>query len=180
VLALPDATLREVRASDAHSLFALLTAPEVTRFIAPPAQTLKGFAQFIAWSCAKRAAGEHVCFGILPRGSSAAVGLIQICAAPGKPPQLGGVLGSAFWGSGLFRASVDAVLDFAFHEMGLTRVSAFSAVANTRGNAALRKMGAVLKARLPAGPERSADEYYWVLTLGDRRRAGYRIAGGRP
>ena len=36
-------SLRELRLSDAHSLLALLTAEEVTRFISPPPSTLEGF-----------------------------------------------------------------------------------------------------------------------------------------
>lgn len=36
-------TLRELRASDAPSLFAMLTTEEVSRFISPPPTTVEGF-----------------------------------------------------------------------------------------------------------------------------------------
>ena len=47
-------TLRELRASDAPSLFAMLTTEEVTRFISPPPTTVEGFVKFIAWTIRER------------------------------------------------------------------------------------------------------------------------------
>ena len=47
-------TLRELRASDAPSLFALLTTEEVSRFISPPPTTVEGFERFIAWTIRQR------------------------------------------------------------------------------------------------------------------------------
>ena len=49
-------TLRELRASDAPSLLALLTTEEVSRFISPPPTTLEGFERFIQWARRERAA----------------------------------------------------------------------------------------------------------------------------
>src|SRR5581483_6429400 len=84
-------TLRELRASDAPSLFAMLTAVEVSRFISPPPTTIEGFERFIAWTIRQRVAGEYVCFAVVPRGSDAAVGLFQVRSLePG--------FGSAEWG----------------------------------------------------------------------------------
>jgi len=50
--------LRELRGSDAASLFALLTTEEVSRFISPPPSTVEGFERFIAWTLRQRAAGD--------------------------------------------------------------------------------------------------------------------------
>ncbi len=49
-------TLRDLRASDAASLFALLTTEEVARFISPPPTTVEGFEKFIAWAHRQREA----------------------------------------------------------------------------------------------------------------------------
>src|SRR5439155_25790678 len=57
-------TLRELRASDAPSLFALLTAAEVQRFISPPPSTVEGFERFIAWTIHQRRAGSYACFAV--------------------------------------------------------------------------------------------------------------------
>src|SRR4051812_6897724 len=60
--------LRELRASDAPSLFALLTAEEVSRFISPPPSTVEGFERFIAWTLRQRGAGTYACFAVTLRG----------------------------------------------------------------------------------------------------------------
>src|SRR5581483_4395498 len=48
--------LRELKTSDAQSLFALLTAEEVSRFISPPPSTVEAFERFIAWTIRQRSA----------------------------------------------------------------------------------------------------------------------------
>src|SRR6476660_6896402 len=57
-------TLRELRASDAASLFALLTTEEVYRFISPPPTSVEGFEKFIAWTQRQREAGAYACFAV--------------------------------------------------------------------------------------------------------------------
>src|SRR5207245_5456231 len=49
-------TLRELRPTDASSLFAMLTTEEVARFISPPPTTVEGFERFIVWTERQRAA----------------------------------------------------------------------------------------------------------------------------
>src|SRR4026208_1501996 len=69
---------RELGASDARSLFAMLTTEEVSRFISPPPTTVDGFERFIAWTIRQRVAGNYACFGIVPEGSDAAIGIFQL------------------------------------------------------------------------------------------------------
>src|SRR5690349_12237680 len=71
-------TLRELRPSDAASLFSMLTTAEVARFISPPPTTVEGFERFIAWTARQRAAGEYVCFAVVPHQSDAAIGIFQV------------------------------------------------------------------------------------------------------
>jgi RimJ/RimL family protein N-acetyltransferase len=54
----------------------------------------------------------------------------------------GFALASPFWGTGLFHACAEAVIEFAFEHVGVHRLEARAAVANGRGNGALRKLGA--------------------------------------
>src|SRR5579862_9552474 len=70
--------LRELRASDAASLCALLTTEEVSRFISPPPTTVEGFEKFIAWTHRQRLAGSYVCFAVTLRGYDTAIGIIQV------------------------------------------------------------------------------------------------------
>jgi [ribosomal protein S5]-alanine N-acetyltransferase len=138
-------TLRELRITDAYSLLALLTTEEVTRFISPPPTTLEGFERFIQWTVREREAGRYLCFAIVPDGYDTAVGLFQVRQLDSTfdTAEWGFALGCEFWGSGLFTKGAAAIVNFAFEEVGVRRLEARAAVQNSRGNGALRKIGAV-------------------------------------
>ncbi|OFW45212.1 MAG: hypothetical protein A3J29_11010 [Acidobacteria bacterium RIFCSPLOWO2_12_FULL_67_14b] len=137
--------LREMRLDDAASLLAMLTTEEVSRFISPPPTTVEGFEKFIAWTHRERAAGNYVCFAVVPNGLDTAIGIFQVrTLEPGfGMAEWGFALGSPFWGTNLFADGARLVLDFAFNTVGVRRLEARAAVANARGNGALRKVGAV-------------------------------------
>ena len=138
-------TLREMRVSDAPSLFAMLSTEEVARFISPPPTTVEGFERFIMWANRERAAGNYACFAIVPHGMDTAIGIFQVRQLePGwGTAEWGFAIGSPFWGTGAFSDGAKLVLDFAFETIGVHRLEARAAVQNARGNAALRKLGAV-------------------------------------
>ena len=138
-------TLRELRMSDAHSLLALLTTEEVTRFISPPPTTVEGFERFIQWTAREREAGRYLCFAVVPDGYDTAVGLFQVRQLESGfgTAEWGFAIASEFWGSGLFTKGAQAVLGFTFEVVGVHRLEARAAVQNARGNGALRKIGAV-------------------------------------
>ena len=137
--------LRELRLEDAPTLQGMLTTEEVSRFISPPPTTVDGFERLIAWTIQERAAGNHICYGVVPHGMTTAVGLFQLRSLePGFGScEWGFALGPQFWGTGLFVAAARAILNFAVDTVGTQRVEARAAVANGRGNGALRKIGAV-------------------------------------
>ena len=145
VLAGKKVTLRELELTDAPALFAMLTAEEVSRFISPPPTTLAGFERFITWAIAERAAGRYACFAVVPHGMKTAVGLFQVRQLESgfATAEWGFAMGSAFWGSGMFMDGAEMVLNFAIETVGVLRLEARAAVANGRGNGALRKLGAV-------------------------------------
>jgi ribosomal-protein-alanine N-acetyltransferase len=136
--------LRELRASDASSLFALLTTEEVSRFISPPPTTVEGFERFIGWTLRQRAAGTYACFAVTVAGFDTAIGIFQVRETePGfGTAEWGFAIGSPFWGTGLFADGAALVLDFAFGTIGVHRMEARAAVPNGRGNGALLKLGA--------------------------------------
>jgi RimJ/RimL family protein N-acetyltransferase len=137
--------LRELRASDAASLCALLTTEEVARFISPPPTTVEGFEKFIAWTLRQRTAGAYVCFAVTLRGFDTAIGIFQVrnLGSTFDTAEWGFAIGSPFWGTGVFEDGAELVLDFAFETLGVHRLEARAAVKNGRGNGALLKMGAV-------------------------------------
>jgi [ribosomal protein S5]-alanine N-acetyltransferase len=167
-------TLRELRRSDAASLCALLTTEEVSRFISPPPTTVEAFERFIDWTVLQRAAGTFVCFAVVPTGCDAAVGLFQIRASNDgfSTAEWGFALGMPHWGTGIFAQSAELVLEFAFATLGIHRLEARAAVENGRGNAALRKLGAVREAVLRRSLQcrgQQLDQALWTL-IGDEWR----------
>jgi [ribosomal protein S5]-alanine N-acetyltransferase len=169
-------TLRELRINDAPSLHASLSTEEVSRFISPPPATVEGFERFIAWTHRRRAAGEYVCFAIVPRGSDTAVGLFQVRALePGfSTAEWGFALAADYWGTGMFMDGARLTLDFVFAAIGVHRLEARAAVDNGRGSAALRKVGATRECVLRRSFLRY-DEYLdqglWAILLEDWHEA---------
>ena len=145
VLAGSKVTLRELEVMDAPALFSMLTPEEVQRFISPPPTTVEGFEQFIGWARAERAAGRYLCFAVVPHGMHTAIGLVQVRQLESgfATAEWGFAIGSAYWGTGMFMDAARMVVDFAVEAVGVRRLEARAAVANGRGNGALRKLGAV-------------------------------------
>ena len=169
-------TLRELRTSDAASLFALLTTEEVARFISPPPSTVEGFEKFIAWTHRQRTAGTYTCFAVTLKGFDTAIGIFQIRGSePGfETAEWGFAIGSAFWGTGVFQEGAEMLLEFAFDTLHVRRLEARAAVQNGRGNGALKKVGAVQEAILRKSfikNGRSFDQVLFAI-LEDDWRAG--------
>jgi ribosomal-protein-alanine N-acetyltransferase len=157
--------LRELRASDAPSLFALLTTKEVARFISPPPTTVEGFEGFIAWTLRQRTAGAYACFAVTLRGFDTAIGIFQLRQTePGfGTGEWGFAIGSPFWGTGVFEEGAKLVLDFAFGTVGVHRLEARAMVLNGRGNGALLKIGAVQECILRKSFQRDGQYFNQVL-----------------
>jgi RimJ/RimL family protein N-acetyltransferase len=171
----PVVTLRELRLSDAPALLSMLSTEEVARFISPPPTTVEGFERFIVWTHAERRAGRYACFAVVPRGTDTAIGIFQVRQlGPGFDlAEWGFALGSAYWGTGIFMASAELVLDFAFGPMGVHRLEARAAVRNGRGNGALRKLGAVCEGVLRRSFLRNGeylDQNIWSILEADWRQ----------
>ncbi|HXH05620.1 MAG TPA: GNAT family protein [Vicinamibacterales bacterium] len=155
VLASADVVLREPVASDARSLARHLGAADVQRYLPPGPSTEAEFRRFIRWAVRERKGGRHLTFAlVVPAGSrfadrsappGRAVGLFQLW--PLDPAfetvELGFALGRAFWGTGLFQEAARLLVDFAVERLGVGRLEARAAADNARGNAALRRLGAV-------------------------------------
>jgi RimJ/RimL family protein N-acetyltransferase len=143
-------TLREVRISDAPSLFARLTNAEVSRFISPPPASVEAFERYISWTHRQRAAGQYICFAVVPDGADEAVGLFRVRQLePGfVTAEWGFALAPQYWGTGLFVEGARLVIDMVFTQVGTHRLEARAAVKNGRANGALAKIGAVREAVL--------------------------------
>ena len=168
--------LRELVNADVPSLLSLLATEEVAKFITPPPTTPQAFETFIQWVRRDRKAGNQFTYGIVPEGRERAVGLVQVRSISPRfsVAEWGFAVGSTFWGTGLFRASAELTLDFAFEHTPVRRLEARSAVENVRGNGALRKIGAVQEAVLRRSllkNGRHLDQIMWSIVSRDWVRA---------
>lgn len=177
-------TLRELRPSDAHALLAMLTTDEVAEFVSPLPRTVEGFAEFIEDTQHDRLLGHSFCFGIVPEGYEDAMGVFQVRQLePGfASAEWGFAIGSPFWGSGLFIEGARAVINFSFGVVGVHRLEARSIASNNRGNAALRKVGALQEGILRRSFQRNGrflDQILWSIVKDDwwqaRQSAGARL-----
>jgi RimJ/RimL family protein N-acetyltransferase len=168
-------TLRDLRQSDASALMAMLSCDEVAEFISPLPRTVEGFEGFISDVHQEQLAGQSFCFGIVPSGYEDAMGLFQVRLQPGlASAEWGFALGSPFWGSGVFQEGARGVIDFAFGVVGVHRLEARSIASNVRGNAALRKVGAMEEGMLRRAFVRDGryfDQILWSILKEDWRQS---------
>lgn len=169
-------SLRELTPADAPSLVSHLSSLEVQRYIAPPPDTIESFENFILWAQSERARGRYACFGLVPHGLSAPVGVFQLRQIEGgfTTAEWGFALGSGFWGAGYFTEAARLVVDFAVDTVGVRRLEARSAVENGRGNGALRKLGAVQEGVLRRAfrkDDRAMDATLWTILADEWRQS---------
>jgi ribosomal-protein-alanine N-acetyltransferase len=171
-------TLREVAASDVYTLFTLLSDPAVTAYMAPPPPTLAKFAGFVVWSHQEREQGHGLCFGIVPDGMTAAVGILQIRSLDPtlSSAEWGFVLSTHFWSTGVFFDAASVLAEFAFTTMRVDHLEARIALRNRRAHTAVQKLGARFETTLagssPQGIPRDP-ESVWTLREHDWRNRAH-------
>jgi RimJ/RimL family protein N-acetyltransferase len=163
--------LREVRRSDAPGLYRVVRSPDVARQMWPPPSNVQAFERFIEWAMIERAAGRYVCFGIVPRGETKAVGMFEL--RPLQPrffrAELGFFLSSSWWGTGLFSSAAPLLVNFATDILRVHRIEARTSVDNARGNAALHRIGAKKEGVVRAAFVRDGqyiDQNLWAFVAG--------------
>ena len=168
-------TIRELRLEDAESLASLFADPDVGRYIPPPPSSTRDFARFINWAHEQRHSGTILCFGVVPDGCDAAVGVLQLHEV--EPDfhiaEWGFVFGRPYWGTGLFQRSADLLLRFAFETVGIHRLEARAMAANPRANAVLRRMGATEEGHLRQSfllGGQYHDDVLWSILAADWRK----------
>jgi RimJ/RimL family protein N-acetyltransferase len=168
--------LRELQVADAPLLVPVLTDPEVMRFMSPPPATVERFAWFIDWSRREREAGRYLAFALVPHAQAAPVGVLQLrqLEPEFRTAEWGVAMAPKYWGAGLFLDAARLLLDFAFTELGVHRLEARAALANSRSQAAMRKLGAVqegvLRRSLTTADGQRLDQVLWSLLDEDWRQ----------
>jgi len=182
VLTGSQVVLRELRMSDAASLFAMLSTDDVSRFLSPPPTTVEGYEQFVAWTIRQRREGTVACFAVTLKGFDTAIGLFQIRQLDQTftTAEWGFAIGSPFWGSGVFTDAALRILEFVFDTVGVHRLEARAAVENGRGNGALLKIGAVQEGLLRRSLLRNGrahDQILYGIVRDDWRAAQTAVSG---
>lgn len=141
-LALERTGLRELRGADAAALAPLLQDAQVQRFMPGAPKTAKAFRRFAAWADRQRRLGGHLCLAVTIEDQ--AIGLIQAwpLEPSGRTIEWGFAMGRPYWGRGLFHEAASAFVSMAVTRLGVMRLEARTAVANTKGMAALVRLGA--------------------------------------
>lgn len=154
----PGVLLRELRRADAASLLSQFEDASVLQYLSPGPASIEQFRLFIRWTHEERRHGRHACYGIVPAGSTHAVGILQVWPIERdfSTAEWGFVVGAGYWGTGLFARAATRLLDAIFLEglfgpPGVYRLEARSVDSNARGNAALRKLGATAEGLLRGG-----------------------------
>jgi ribosomal-protein-alanine N-acetyltransferase len=177
-------TLRELRQSDAAALYRVVRTPEVARYMWPPPPTIEAFRRFIEWTWTERAAGKYVCFGIVPHDAVDATGLFELRRLQPSffRAELGFFIDPSWWGTGLFHEAARLMCDFTFRVLGVHRIEARTAVNNSRGNAALHKIGAqkegVLRGAFVCDGQ-YVDQHLWAIVAGLDHGPAARTRHGR-
>ena len=168
-------TLREVAVSDVPALLTLFADPAVTAYMAPPPPTIAKFAGFVLWSHQQREHGQGLCFGIVPDGMTAAVGILQVRCMDeaGSSAEWGFVLSAHFWSTGVFADAANQLVKYAFTAMDIDRLEARIALRNRRAHAAVRKLGARPESTLETSSDTGIPrdpELVWTLREADWRQ----------
>jgi RimJ/RimL family protein N-acetyltransferase len=156
-----NVTLRGLLQRDAPHLYAHIARPAVTRYLRGSPQSVQELRSFIRWTHAQRRRGVHLCYGIVPAQQERPVGLVQIWPVERdfSTAEWGLVVGESYWGSGLVVDSARLLLEFAFGQLGVTRLESRVVDANGRGNGVLRKLGATREGLLREGFRNGAETH---------------------
>jgi len=166
--------LRPLRRTDAPALAAVLTGADVSRFLSEPPSSAAACERFIERFDAEAHAGAALVMAVVPHGLEIPVGVVQVrrLEPTFQTAEWGFVVGSAFWGTGLFAEAAALFLDFVFDDVGVHRLEARCIVRNGRGNGVLAKLGAVQEGVLRQSARLRGewhDQALWALLAAEWR-----------
>lgn len=137
--------LRPLRVSDVDGLFAYLQNPVVTELTSYPLISIPMIEAMIERSIGRWACGDIGKWGIALKSDDQVIGT---CGFNEWSPlhrwaELAYDLAPAYWGQGLMRQAIAAVLQWTYNEDRVDRVHAFVRVDNVRSSGLLERSGFV-------------------------------------
>lgn len=150
ILPLEGACLRPLRLSDAQSVYAYLSDPIVTALTSYPPMTLPMVEAMLEKYQQRWATGELSKWGIAVEGSEQIVGLIGFneWSKVHRVAELAYDLAPAYWGRGVMRKVIQALLQWTFAHDQIDRVQAFVRIDNERSIRLLERCGFLREGRL--------------------------------
>jgi RimJ/RimL family protein N-acetyltransferase len=168
LLCTPALTLEPQLASHAPEMFVVLSDPAIYEFENEPPQSLEGLQlRFTQLETRLSPSGREQWLNWvirLPTGPLA--GYVQATVLPDHSATIAYELTSAFWGKGLARTAVQAMLDELATRYAVHHFSAVLKQANFRSNRLLQRLGFVMASaeqHLQRGVER--DEFLMLLEV---------------
>jgi ribosomal-protein-alanine N-acetyltransferase len=147
---LEGARLRPLRASDADALYDYLRDPVVTELTSYPVVSPSLAEAIIERSLSRWAAGELSKWGVALQQDDQLVGTCGFneWSQTHRWAEMAYELAPAYWGKGLMRQAVAAVLQWTYRQDLVNRVHAFVRVDNTRSQRLLERSGFVREGSL--------------------------------
>lgn len=136
--------LRRIEERDVEALFAIFGDPLVARFTSRVAMAdLDAAREFQAYIQHNLDTHDGWTWGVCRAGEDVVLGTLSLFAleAPQARAEVGYVFGRAAWGHGYAVEAMTALLDFAFHTLGLRRLEADADPRNLASLRVLERLG---------------------------------------
>lgn len=124
--------LRELNLDDAEGVFQNFSDEEVTKYLMEPFTSLEQAQRIIQAFLDEYKQGTGATWAIMLRKSSEYVGTCSLELKPGFRGELGFDLAKACWGQGYMAEALQAIIQFAFGELNLSKVEAHTLLLNSR------------------------------------------------
>lgn len=120
-------SLRPIGIIDAEGLFAMLSDPESMKYWSDqPIKDIEAAKKVLREDTESDARGDSMCWAVMLEGQETMIGkciLFQFSQA-NRRAEVGYILNRKYWGQGLMRQALEAVIDFAFTTLDLHRLEA--------------------------------------------------------
>ena len=139
-----DLFLRPIGMSDTKGLFAMLSDPLSMKYWSdPPIASIDDAKIVLQKDTESDERGDSMCWAVMLDGHETMIGkciLFQFSQA-NRRAEIGYILNREYWGQGLMRQALEAVIDFAFTTLELHRIEADVDADNGASLAILERLG---------------------------------------
>ncbi len=134
--------LREFRPEDSEAILQLYEDSQVTEYVMEPINTPQQAEAIVQEYMAYFQTSKGIVWAITLKGSTTVIGTCgyEVISVYDKRGEIGYDLGKAYWGQGLMKEALDAVINYSFSHLDLNRIQAYVLLENTRSIQLLKRM----------------------------------------